>query len=283
MKGLEPENCSLVPLHSAESERCVWRGESQCFLCIPSSLLEGNRFCRSAQARLSLKGTTRSPRLIRHAGCFHWGQIFKSPRRQESSLQLIFVAANSPRAIFLDLIHSCIGTRENGDSATSHVGETVAKTQLSAQRTEAADLQNPSAARRTGVSPRALPRRFPLASGEISTQPRTELLKKWFVVSDWIDRLFPEFLFPSFSHYTPPPDGRGHLLAPTIIVPANGNTLAAAFPGGHLIYLLDKRLEFSEGQGGKKIKISLRLTAEKMRACMRTRRMFELSVYKAID
>lgn len=164
------------------------------------------------------------------------------------------------------------------------MGEAATEIQLSAQRTEAAHLQNPSAVSYARVSRSLLGLCLcspSLASGEISTQPESELLKKWFVVSDRIDRLFPAFLFSSFTRYTPPPDGRGHLLAPAIIAPANGNTPAAAFPGGRLIYLLDKRPKFSKGQ--KKIKISLRLTAEKMRACMWTRGMFELSVYKAVD
>lgn len=101
-------------------------------------------------------------------------------------------------------------------------------------------------------------RRMALSQGFAPAVPRgqwkdlysaeDQVTKKWFVVLDWIDHLFPEFLFPSFTHYTPPPDGRGHLLAPTFIALANGNTLAAAFPEGWLIYLLNKRLKFSKGQ-----------------------------------
>lgn len=105
-----------------------------------------------------------------------------------------------------------------------------------------------------------------------------QVIKKLFVVLDWIDHLFPEFLFLSFTHYTPPPDGRGHLFASAFIALANRNILQHFLGVLSFIYW-DKRLKFSKG---KKIKISLRLTAMKMRVCVCTGRLFELQVYKAI-
>lgn len=52
-----------------------------------------------------------------------------------------------------------------------------------------------------------------------------QVIKKLFVDLDWIDHLFPKFLFPSFTHYTPPPDVRGHLLASAFIMLAKRNIL----------------------------------------------------------
>lgn len=95
---------------------------------------------------------------------------------------------------------------------------------------------------------RASPRQFSHGEQRDLYSAQDQVIKKWFVILDWIDHLFPKFLFPSFTHYTPSADGRGHLLAPAFIALANGNTLAAAFPEGCLIYLPDKRVKFSKGQ-----------------------------------
>lgn len=80
--------------------------------------------------------------------------------------------------------------------------------------------------------PRAL---SPESSGDSGphgalTPTQGQVIKKLFVDLDWIDHSFPKFLFPSFTHYTPPPDGRGHLLAPAFIALANGN-IVQRFPG----------------------------------------------------
>lgn len=65
----------------------------------------------------------------------------------------------------------------------------------------------------------------PLGLNRALSPTEGQVIKKLFVDLDWIDHLFPKFLFPSCTHYTPPPDVRGHLLASAFIVLANRNIL----------------------------------------------------------
>lgn len=105
-----------------------------------------------------------------------------------------------------------------------------------------------------------------------------QVIKKLFVDLDWIDHLFPKFLFPSFTHYTPPSDVRGHLLASAFIVLANRNILQHFLGILSFIYLLQDWSIFR----GRKIKISLRLTAMKMKPMCAQEGCFSLWVYKMI-
>lgn len=105
-----------------------------------------------------------------------------------------------------------------------------------------------------------------------------QVIKKLFVALDWIDHLFPKFLFPSFTHYTPPPDVRGHLLAPAFTVLANGNILQHFLGILSFIYQLRDWSIFR----GRKIKISLRVTAVKMKSVCAWEGYFSLQLYQAI-
>lgn len=109
----------------------------------------------------------------------------------------------------------------------------------------------------------SLAQRFSSSSGLNRALAPTEgqVIKKLFVDVDWIDHLFPKLLFPSFTHYTPPPDVRGHLLASAFIVLANRNILQHFLGILSFIYQLRDWSIFR----GEKIKISLRLTAVKMK------------------
>ena len=76
---------------------------------------------------------------------------------------------------------------------------------------------------------------------------RGQLIKKWFVILDCIDHLFPRILFLIIYSLHASSWWKETFISSCIYC-IGKQKHSAAFPGGSLIYLLDKRLEFSTAQ-----------------------------------
>lgn len=76
---------------------------------------------------------------------------------------------------------------------------------------------------------------------------RGQLIKKLFVILHWIDHLFPRILFLIIYSLHASSWWKETFISFCIYC-IGKQKHSAAFPGGSLIYLLDKRLKFSTGQ-----------------------------------